>query len=550
MKKMQKFSLLLALLLVLQALSVPTLATEVGDPTDVTETSETVEATDPTDESGPEEGESLPTEDTEPSDPTDPTESSEATEPTESSEATEPSESTEPTEPVWTIPEGVTGDASISYGSNTINGMVPLMPEDALDLELSAALIYEINSETLLYGSNIDQRLYPASLTKVMTCLLALEYGNLDQVCTVSEAALSNMDPDGSNVGLVVGEQMAMKDLIYCLMVSSANDAGAVIAETIAGTEEAFVAMMNEKAQELGCTGTHFANPHGLHDENHYTTARDLARITLAAMEYELFHEVYGTVTYTVPATNKKDARELRTTNYMLDDTQVGYYYDTRYLGGKTGFTTPAGRCLISVAQEGDLTLLTVAMGGKTSINDMGQTSLGNFRETRTMVNFGFESFTFAQVLNPDVVLATFSVSNAENFTQASVEEPVNVVVPLDLDKNDLQYEFVLEKENLTAPVRAGDRLGVARVWYHGMCLAQQQMYATIDAPVRQAQPVEGDKNASGDEGAGNLIGVILRIALIAVAVIVVLFVLRIARNAIARAARRKRRRQNRRRSR
>ena len=199
---------------------------------------------------------------------------------------------TEVEEPVQTevtieeIPEAtevtlptVVGNASVNAGCSSINAVYPLVNSSQLDLKLGAALIYEMNSGTLIYTMNPDAKMYPASVTKVMTCLLALEYGNFDQMVTVSAEVVANRDPDGSHCSLVTDEEMSLKDLMYCLMVASANDAGSVISEFIACDEEAFVEMMNAKAQELGCVNTHFANPHGLHNENHYTTARDLAKI-------------------------------------------------------------------------------------------------------------------------------------------------------------------------------------------------------------------------------------------------------------------------------
>ncbi|MFR0733701.1 MAG: D-alanyl-D-alanine carboxypeptidase family protein [Oscillospiraceae bacterium] len=199
----------------------------------------------------------------------------------------------------------------------------------------------------MVYAKNIDTRREPASLTKVMTCLLALAHGNLTDSITVSQEALDDLDPAGSSSGLMAGEVFTLEQLLYCLMIESANDAAPVIAEYVAGSEPAFVEMMNQKAAELGCTGTHFANTHGLHDEEHYTTARDLAKIMMAALEYEKFQEIYSADRYTLAATNLQEERILVTTNYLIDASITSDYYDERVIGGKTGFTTPAGRCVM-----------------------------------------------------------------------------------------------------------------------------------------------------------------------------------------------------------
>ena len=173
------------------------------------------------------------------------------------------------------------------------------VPEDRLlssrtsfSVAAKAALLIDLNTGRAVYEQDADERVYPASLTKIMTCLLALENGNLSDVVTVSASALDDLDADSSVAGLQVGEQMTLENLLYCMMVVSGNDACNVIAEHIAGSVADFVRMMNQRAYELGCLNTHFSNPHGLHDESHYTTARDLSIITQAALKSENFRQI------------------------------------------------------------------------------------------------------------------------------------------------------------------------------------------------------------------------------------------------------------------
>ena len=190
---------------------------------------------------------------------------------------------------------------------------------------------------------------YPASLTKIMTCLIALENGNLSDVVTVSESALADLDEDSSVAGLVVGEQMTLENLLYCMMVVSGNDACNVIAEHVAGSVTDFVRMMNQRAYELGCTNTHFNNPHGLHDESHYTTARDLAIITQAALKSENFRQIVDTYEYKLPDDNmRQNIPKLKTTNMLIYQSMSNSLYYPRAHGIKTGYTSQAGRCVIS----------------------------------------------------------------------------------------------------------------------------------------------------------------------------------------------------------
>ena len=163
------------------------------------------------------------------------------------------------------------------------------------EVDAKAAILIDMNTGRTVYEKNIDERIYPASLTKIMTCLLALENGNLSDIVTIDEGAFAGLDGNSSTAGLQVGEQLTFNDLLYCLMISSGNEAANAVAEHIAGSIPDFVRMMNERAYELGCTGTHFANPHGLHDEEHYTTVRDLVAITLAALKSDNFRTITNT---------------------------------------------------------------------------------------------------------------------------------------------------------------------------------------------------------------------------------------------------------------
>ena len=470
-----------------------------------------------------------------------------ATEPSETVEGESlPSESTEP-QIVYTIPQNVVGDASIVAGTNSIAAAQALMPVEALSLDVKAALMYELNTGTLVYAMNPDEQLYPASVTKVMTCLVALDRGNLDDIVTVSQHVVDTRDPNGSNAQLKANEQMSLRELLYCLMVASANDAASTISEYIAGSEEAFVQMMNDKALELGCTNTHFANPHGLHDENHYTCARDLARILMAALEHEEFNSIYSAKYHEVPATNKSEVRELLSTNYMIQGREVDHYLDARAVGGKTGFTTPAGRCFVGVAESGDMKLLTVVLGGKTGYNDYGALMYGSFEATSDLIDYGFENFRVSRVLSPEVVVRSVAVENGENDTQAVVQQPADSLIPVDLGQDDLQFEYGMDREYLTAPVEAGESLGFVRVWFQGKCLAQQELFTAVASPVRQPLKVSDPPISNPKVNRGtDLVQVILLIVIGVLLLIVAVLGIGYMRLNLLRAKRRKRRKNRR----
>ena len=254
-----------------------------------------------------------------------------------------------------------------------------------------AALLIDLNTGRTVYEQDADERVYPASLTKIMTCLLALENGNLSDVITVDESALSGLNQDSSVVGLKVGEQITLENLLYCMMVSSGNDAANVVAEYIAGSVADFVRMMNERAYALGCKDTHFNNPHGLHDESHYTTARDLAIITQAALKSENFRQIVDTAEYVIPASATGEEHKLKTTNMLIYKSTGNSLYYSRATGVKTGYTSAAGRCLIATAEDDGIRFLSVLCGAKTSILDTGDLLMESFPETIKLLDYGFD---------------------------------------------------------------------------------------------------------------------------------------------------------------
>ena len=218
------------------------------------------------------------------------------------------------------------------------------------ELQSAAAIVIDMDTGRSLYDYNADEQRAPASLTKIMTVLLAVEAvdrgeASLDDSVTAGDEALEGMVEDGSTESIQVGETMSLRDLLYCAMLSSANEACNIIAVHISGSIDAFVSEMNARAAELGCTGTHFANTHGLPDSDHYTTARDLAVISREAMNNETFYELSGTTGYTVPATNMSEERRLNNTNGLINPESTAYpgnYYEYAR-AGKTGHTDEAG---------------------------------------------------------------------------------------------------------------------------------------------------------------------------------------------------------------
>ena len=240
--------------------------------------------------------------------------------------------------------------------------------QEDLNLFCSYAVLLDANHGEILYDMGANQRAYPASITKVMTALLvmeAIEYGQLspDTVVTVNQSAVENIPIEYVVGSFKPGETISIEELLYCMLLESDCDASNILAEAVDTTVEDFVAHMNRKAGELGCHGTHFTNTYGLHNENHYSTAYDLALIMQAALEYDLFRTVIKTPSHKVPATNLSGERFFYNKNALISNLYYeGYVYD-KCIGGKTGTTDDAGRCLVAAAEDGDELLISVVLG-------------------------------------------------------------------------------------------------------------------------------------------------------------------------------------------
>ncbi len=335
--------------------------------------------------------------------------------------------------------------------------------DDTLETDSPSALLMELSTGKILYEKNKDEKMYPASLTKVMTAVVVLENCDLDEIATVSSNAVTSLSSGYVTANLQEGEELTVEQLLYVLMVGSSNDAAIVLAEHVSGSVDEFADLMNEKATEIGCTSTHFVNPNGVHDEDHYSTAYDLALIAQYAMQNETFRTIVSTTSYTLPATNKYDAedRTFTTTNSLLivnnSDTADNYYYEYA-TGIKTGFTTPAGNCLIASANKDGLELLTVVLGGEQTDTGLSQRYLDTIR----MFEYGYDNYTLKEVVSSGGVVQTIEISNATRSTrtlEAVAANSVSVLVEESEEDNAILPEVTLY-DNLKAPITKGDVIG------------------------------------------------------------------------------------------
>ena len=274
--------------------------------------------------------------------------------------------------------EAATDTAASSITTNLISGW-PQGPE----ITSEAAVILEDNTGTTLYAKNMDEVLYPGSTVKIMTCLLALENSNLTDEVTMTATGVSGVTDGGANISAQLDEVFTMEQCLYAIMVASANDIALQVAEHVGGSVENFVAMMNTRAAQLGCTNTVFTNPTGLPDENQHTTAHDMALIMKAATENPSFSPIASANTYTIPATNVSGGARSLTSKFTMTNNSSDAYYQG-CLGGKEGFTEASQSTLVCSAQRNDVTLICVILKGAS-----GQTD----DEAITLLDYGFSNF-------------------------------------------------------------------------------------------------------------------------------------------------------------
>lgn len=296
----------------------------------------------------------------------------------------------------------------------------PLWPTGP-EIGSESGILMDVSTGTILYEKNPYEIRFPASITKILTVLLALENGKMDDPVTFSQDAVYKTE--GTSIGIKVGETITVEDCIYGVMLGSANECAYALAEHIGGTYDNFVAMMNERVAAIGCVNTHFNNPHGLPDDNHYTCAYDMALITKTALENASFRNVFGTKQYTIGPTNKTtESRPINNHHSMVLGKDASFQYEG-ITGGKTGYTSKALNTLVTTASRDNLNLICVVM----------KTSTTHYSDTRSLLNYGFQNFSLVNISeNED----TFNL-DAEEFLTIGKDVLGNSDYSLRLNKND-----------------------------------------------------------------------------------------------------------------
>ena len=340
---------------------------------------------------------------------------------------------------------------------------------EAPDVTAKSWIIVDLNTGKVIDEYNADEERSPASLTKIMTGLLAVEAAErgdvgMDETVTAGLDCQTGLDTSSSNASIVAGEQMSFRDFFYCAMVVSANEACNVLGSRIGGSIGGFVTMMNRRAEELGLEHTKFVDPNGLSYDN-LTTARELSLMLQEALQHEEFLTAFTASEYTVPKTNYSEPRELKSSNALTThDSYYSQYGDFFYepaIGGKTGFTRAAGYCLASVAEKDDLRVLIVVMGCPGPLTaDSEQPE--NFNDSIRLYNWVFDNFSYGQVLSSAEVIRREPVEQAEGegFVSLRPTEDLTLLLPSDAPPESRELEITLLKDRFVAPIPAGTILG------------------------------------------------------------------------------------------
>lgn len=454
------------------------------------------------------------------------------------------------------LPDYTGQDASIAGGSRTIEAMSSLQGSQRILNTARSAMLYEINSDTVVYSWNPDEVVVPYALVKLMTCLVAMEHCDWEEIVTVDQATLDTIDYV-SNAGedytyhsmyLVAGEEIRVKDLLYGIIVWNANDAAAVLAQYVAGSQGAFVQMMNEKAAELGCTNTYFADVHGLDTDEQHTTARDIVRILKEVSKNEDLLKIMCEDFWDVSETNMSEYRGfMYSDNYMCGMWISDLYYDYRVSGGKVSESADGLRSFACIAQSGDLCYAIVVLETtpKREDGDIAVGGQNEFVETQQLIDIAFEGYNVKQILRKGQITTRFTVNNGSNDVVAGPDREIVTLLPTGINLDDLTLRYEKTNGVMDAPVEEGQLIDTITVWYGNVCVAQAGLVTMNSAGVSLSANADADHSGDG-------IGVGLTIFLVIVGLIVgaaaVLYIIRFVRIGMVR-KRRRHRRKNRRRS-
>ena len=345
-------------------------------------------------------------------------------------------------------------------------------PFDQVKLNSKFAVVIDAHSGNVIYDHNASSKIYPASTSKVMTAIVAMENSKMDDVLTVSQNALKGQEDNGAHIGLHKDEELTMKDALYGLWIESANDAAITIAENVSGSEEEFAKLLNKKAKELKLEHSHFVTPNGLYDKNHYTTVKDLATITAYALQNPDFYEMITTHKHELPPTNMRNKKVTIYTSHPMAPYKYNAY--PYIVGGKTGYV-PESKCnMITVAEKNDIQLICVT--GKTN-------SLYNAADdAKSLLDAGFKSMKKDIITRDGKGMTLPKLLDSGNYVtrhSAVKNNSIPIVIPKTASMDDITFK--LNERELMFPVNKGTTVGSVSAIYQGNVVGTSEVYAKED---------------------------------------------------------------------
>lgn len=361
------------------------------------------------------------------------------------------------------------------------------------------AVVMDASTGTVLYNKKADKTMYPASITKIMTALLTIENCDMDEKVVFSEYAVNSLSYDDANAACQIGEEMTVKECLYALMLTSANEVATALGEHIAGSEKAFAKMMNERAKKAGAKNTNFVNANGLHDPNHYVTAYDMAMITRAASQHSIFNDIVNSTAFTISKNNKRTEDFTSYQRHKMVWPTSGLYYEG-IIGGKTGFTDQSGTTLVTYAKRNGMTLICVVLKSN---------GTNVYNDTTLLLDYGFNNFNLVNVSEKD---KRFSNGDSHNLSSPfdtinssiGIDSDSSIILPKGTSFSDLKtsVDFKLDQNSFgTITYKYGERtVGTAKLIYTS---SNSESETTTHAPTKEetteavTQKAKKDKPAS-----------------------------------------------------
>lgn len=342
----------------------------------------------------------------------------------------------------------------------------------SIKIKSAYGVLMDADSGNIIYDKGGDEKIYPASTSKILTCIVAIENSEMDDVVTVSQNALKGQANNGAHIGLKAGEKLSMEDALYGMMLESANDAAIAIAETISGSEEEFAKLLNEKAKELGLENSHFVTPNGLYDDDHYTTARDLAVITKYAMENDEFMKIFSSYKHILSPTNmRSDSLDIYTSHKMTKYKSMEY---DGVIGGKTGYVDESKCNVVTAAERDGMTLICVTARCDNIIDA--------YNDSTALLNGGFANYASMDV-SPVGGTGAFDDMIADGGYKIShsslAGSTMKAVLPKDADTS--QITFKINDNDVAFPIKEGEVTGQMQAVYDGNIVGVANITAEKD---------------------------------------------------------------------